>query len=477
MNLANSNSRKLARPASRTWMRACAVVAALCWALVAHAASGGIAFEDNFTSRQTTSNTSDTVNGSNVGATVEPGEPKHGGKAGGHSVWISWVAPTNGIVSFTTDGSKFDTLLSAYHLQAGGTNVGQLLEDARNDDDPLNSPYSLIQFGARSGVRYEIAVDGFGGATDDVRLRWDFVATTSAPPVIVGVPLDQAVREGDTVTLSVDMQTSPSVQLRWRYNGNSFDENSALDPNGPVLVITNFQATNVGLYSLRVTIGNARFETTPVELQINSEGQTNALARDKLIDSPGTPLLGDDGNDDLAAHPKKSIAKAGTGVSRGYDGSQIFDTTFATSDPNEPHHCGFVPSASYWYTYQPPTNGTLMINTTGSTYDNIAAAYTYSGTLTSYADLIPIACDHVSAGASASRIEFAVQKAHSYVVIIAGVNGARGYAHLNYHLDMSRQPLAPTLTNAPLALVVPAGVNVDLSPAVAGSAPLRFSWS
>ncbi len=48
-----------------------------------------------------------------AGATREPSEPRHGGKRGGASVWVSWIPSTNGVVTFSTAGSGFDTLLSA----------------------------------------------------------------------------------------------------------------------------------------------------------------------------------------------------------------------------------------------------------------------------------------------------------------------------------------------------------------------------
>lgn len=474
--------------AMRTLLGVC-----LMFALTCSHAEAALAFQDNFANRQTTTEPTDRLDGNNATATVEPGEPLHGGKEGGRSVWLTWVAPTNGIATFWTVNSASDTLLSAYSLPTGGTNVSQLVEVARNDDDPANpeAKLSLIQFGAIAGQRYEIAVDGYRGSSGDFRLRWDFVATTSAPPVIVTVPSDQAVREGDTVTLAVTLQSATPLDVDWRYNGNSFAQGgpteNSIGEHTTTLVITNFQATNVGVYSLRIrldTRGGSRveFNTTPVELQLNSEGQTNVIARDKLFDSFGTSLVGDDGNggghDSKALSAPRRRAKAGsTGVVRGYDGSQIFNTTYATTDPTEPHHCGFTPSASYWFTYQPPTNGTAMVDTSASHYDNVVAAYTYTGTVTSYADLVPICCDHGSAGANASRIEFAALRGQQYVVVVAGVNGARGIASLKYHLDVARPPVPPTVTNPVSPLVVVPGVDVTLQPGIIGSPPLHFQWN
>ena len=431
-------------------------------------------FVDNFADRELVTVDSGQLDGSNAGATREVGEPLHGGKVGGRSVWISWLAPADGIATFWTDGSTFDTLLSGYYFNsATDTTFDRLREAARNDDASVaTAPSSLIQFGARAGVRYHIAIDGFAGATGDIRLRWGFVNATSPPPVVVRVPDDQAAREGDTVTLSVEMQTSPNLRLQWRFNGDSFGA------TGPTLILPGLQVTNVGRYTLRIDLGDVRFETAPVELQINSDGQTNALARDKLLDALNSPLVpdGEDRGGVRAAGPRLFIA-ASVGVSRGYNGSQVFNTAFATADPTEPNHCGLNGSASYWYAYQPPADGTLMLDTIGSSFDTFMAAYTFSPPLTSYADLIPLACDNDSAGTNgAARLEFAAPKNRQFLVVLDGVNGARGIARLNYRLDTNRPPIAPTLLESPAMRSVAAGSTVRLQAALAGSPPLHFLW-
>lgn len=428
---------------------------------------------DNFADRQLLTDDSGRIDGSNAGATREPGEPRHGGKPGGRSVWVSWLAPADGIATFWTDGSAFDTLLSGYYFSStNDTTFDKLREADRNDDASVAAaPSSLIQFGAHAGVRYHIAVDGFAGAAGDIRLRWDFVNATSPPPVIVRVPEDQAAREGDPVTLAVDMQTSPNLRLQWRFNGNSFGA------TGPTLLIPALQFTNIGRYTLRIDLGDVRFETRPVELQINSDGQTNALAQDKILDALNSPLTPDDGGGGLRAAGAMVFTAAGVGVSRGYNGSQVFNTTYATADPTEPAHCGLNGSASYWYAYQPPADGTLVLDTIGSGFDTFIAVYTFNPPFTGYADLIPLTCDDNSAGTNgAAWLEFAAPRNRQFLVVLDGIDGARGIARLNYRLDTNRPPVAPTLVQVPAAGTAASGRNITLAPAVTGSPPLRFLW-
>jgi putative transposon-encoded protein len=125
------------------------------------------------------------VDGSNYGATREPGEPYHAGHSEGASVWYRWTAPDNGDVSFSTCGpdTNFDTMLAVY---TGGP-VNALTEVASNDDDHTTCEdrlKSTVNFRARRGTIYSLAVDGYTGATGNFHLSWRLSPSTpsAAPP-------------------------------------------------------------------------------------------------------------------------------------------------------------------------------------------------------------------------------------------------------------------------------------------------------
>jgi hypothetical protein len=149
---------------------------------------------NNFASAQTISGTSGTVNGTNVGANKETGEPNHAGNSGGASVWYRWQAPATGAVTFTTTSSNFDTLLAAYT----GSSVSSLSLIAANDD--FNGTLqSAIAFTAQGGVTYYVAVDGFGGATGSVLLTWNMV-TSTAPVIFIEQGTTNRAAALDSVT-------------------------------------------------------------------------------------------------------------------------------------------------------------------------------------------------------------------------------------------------------------------------------------
>ena len=130
---------------------------------------------DNFNSPQVLSNLAGIINGNNIDATKEPGEPNHAGNVGGHSVWYSWTPPPTvplGVsFSLRNAGTNFDTLIAVYT----GTQVNALTLIAANDDygrTPINVT-STVFFPNVPGTTYRIAVDGFSGITGSFALSWD----------------------------------------------------------------------------------------------------------------------------------------------------------------------------------------------------------------------------------------------------------------------------------------------------------------
>lgn len=454
------------------------IVLALAW-LAGGVTGHAQALQDYFTNRISYSSSAGDFTVSNVGATVEAGEPNHGGKPGGHSLWISWTAPTNGVVRFKTQASGFDTLLGTYRfVSTNDTTLDKLLLVASADDSEGFDRESEVEFGVVAGKSYEVAVDGYRGATGPIRLRWNFTPLSFEPPTLLSTPADRAYNLGDAVSLTVGLTNVGSAQLRWYFNGND------TGITGTNLTLASMDVTNVGRYKLRILSGSDQYYAPFTDLQINTEGSTNTLAQSKFLDSPDTPLKGSDGGSSLTVGGLvvRTLFNGGGGVQslgvvRGYSGSQIFSTVNATTDPLEPAHCNAPGGKSYWLSYQPPANGTLTLDTIGSTYDTVMETYTYNGTPVGYADLISLACNNNLSGTNGpSRAQFAVVKTRQYLVAVDGVGGATGTARLNYSLNTNALPQAPSLTGTPQSISVAIGANVLMTAPVAGSPPFFFKW-
>ena len=474
INLAGQPVRRTFGVAHAGW-----IVIALIW-LAGSLAGHAQALQDYFTNRTTYSTQSGDFTVDNSGATVETNEPSHGGKPGGHSLWISWIAPTNGVVRFKTQGSGFDTLLGTYRfVSTNDTTLNKLLLVANADDSEGFDRESEVEFGVVAGSTYEVAVDGYRGATGPMRLRWNLVPMSVQPPALLSTPADRSFNLGDPVSLTVGLTNIGTAQLKWYFNGVD------TGVSGTNLTLASMDVTNVGRYKLRIVVGGDQYFTPFTDLQINTEGLANTLAQNKYLDSPDTPLKGSDGGSSLTAGGLmvvRSVFNGGGGVQnlgvvRGYSGSQIFSTVNATTDPLEPAHCNAPGGKSYWLSYQPPANGTLTLDTLGSTYDTVMEGYTYNGTPAGYADLISLACNNNISGTNGpSRVQFSVVKTRQYLVAVDGVGGATGTARLNYSLNTNQLPQAPSLTGTPQPITVAVGANVLMTAPVAGSPPLFFKW-
>jgi hypothetical protein len=116
---------------------------------------------DNFVDRITVFGDNTTVNGNNISATVEPGEPALHKQRGSNSVWWTWTPAIEGVSVIDTDGSSFDTYLAVYT----GTVISNLYEVDR-DDDSGEGLQSKVMFLHTPGATYQIAVFGYSPASE-----------------------------------------------------------------------------------------------------------------------------------------------------------------------------------------------------------------------------------------------------------------------------------------------------------------------
>jgi hypothetical protein len=202
---------------------------------------------DLFTNRVALTGATNVVTTTNNFATTEPGEPHLAGERGGHSVWWRWTAPASGLVTLSTVGSSFDTLLGVYT----GTSITSLTLVAADDDSGGNST-SLVSFVASAGTEYEIAVDGWHGAVGTIVLNINQPAPSPLAPVILTEPQSVKVfltnNSPVSVTLSVAATNGSSYQ--WRVNGLP-----ASGATNASLTLANVRPGNSGYYS--VIVGNS----------------------------------------------------------------------------------------------------------------------------------------------------------------------------------------------------------------------------
>ncbi len=397
-----------------------------------------LAMSDAFAGRTVLTDPSGSRLGRNSGATRETGEPFHDGKPGRTSVWVGWRATANGLVTFSTLGSVFDTILAAYT----GAAVNSLTEVA-SDDDQGSFYTSAITFNAVQGVEYAIAVDGRGGASGEVALTWTFSATPDPLPRIVTQPLSQIAIAGQTVTLKADVSGPVGMTFQWFVNGAPVNAGTET-----TLTLANVTTQQIGSYVLQVSFAGRTITSDAALVQIATD-PTNArngvTALDKFLDAStldtGSPRAG------LSSLRSPPWIGEQNAPARGFSGTQIFSTVGAQSELGEPIHCGNVGGASQWFAYQADSAGTLAMNTTGSNFAAVIAVYTGPGT--DFETLVPVTCS------LDGSVSFAATLNTIYYIAVDGRDGATGQAQVNYLLT----PPAPPVSSGPITLK-DAGIRV-----------------
>src|SRR5439155_5523991 len=131
--------------------------------VVLHWSFGTPPANDSFASAAALSGAQGSVSGTTVAARAEPGEPPHGERASGASVWYAWTAAATGNVTFSlsTDG-----LVAVYR----GTAVDALAVVRRSDDG--GDATRTVTVAVDAGSDYRIAVDGLRGDTGPFTLTW-----------------------------------------------------------------------------------------------------------------------------------------------------------------------------------------------------------------------------------------------------------------------------------------------------------------
>lgn len=184
-----------------------------------------------------------TTNASNAQATREVDEPIHALKLGDTSIWFTWTAPAAGAVRISTAGSSFDTLLAIY----SGSSLTSLIEVASSDDidEAGGILTSAATFDAQAGQSFQVAVDGFDGATGTVALRIEMTTTgLTAPQRLSDGRFQFSITGASNRTYAVE--ASGNLTL-WTGIGSVFNTNGTVLFTDPV-------ARNLRLRFYRVSL-------------------------------------------------------------------------------------------------------------------------------------------------------------------------------------------------------------------------------
>ncbi len=427
--------------------------------------SQALPFDDKFGSRGTINGASGTGSGSNVDASVQTAEPVHAGKPGGKSVWLSWVAPADGIATFSTRGSSFDTLLAIY----SGPKLTNLTAEA-SDDDRGGFVTSQASFNATNGVEYQIAVDGLAGASGNIVLSWELEAGAEPFPKITAQPLSQTVEPGGNATFVVTAFSPTPMQFQWFFGCREIPGATT-----DTLTITNVQARQAGSYRVVIVNDSSRLaESLPAALEIGPNPRVRSFEK---IEDLFEALSGST-NGFRAASPKSASGLGGEAmlVSMGSIVSQLFNTS-----PNNPglrviNECGVIGGHPAWLAFKPAADGKVLVDTIGSTFDTILSIYRSTNdlhTLQTNLGSLFVKCDNNSAPDGVrSLLRFDATAGTVYLAVVDGAGGASGPAQIHWGLG-----LAPVIVSGGSNFTSRFGSSVTLEAGVANGNPApTYQW-
>jgi Ca2+-binding RTX toxin-like protein len=105
-----------------------------------------------------------------------------------------------------------------------------------------------------------------------------------------------------------------------------------------------------------------------------------------------------------------------------------------SAEPGEPSHDGVTPRRTTWYSLTAAESGTAVVNTVGSTFDTVLAAYTGGPQITKLQALASND-DYISPLTRQSRIAFPVVKGWKYTIALDGYRGEMGDIHLQWAIN------------------------------------------
>ncbi len=259
-------------------------------------------------------------------------------------------------------------------------------------------------------------------------------------PVFTLQPLKaQTNAVGSTVTLTAAATAIPPVTLyRWYLNSVPIP-----GATGPSLTLTNLTGADGGNFTVEA---------------LNLYGAT--MSKDALIraDLPALPFMDNFGN-------RKAIL--------GLSGAGYGDNRLCTYELYEPSHYGRTSKRSTWLKWVAPTNGVMVIDTAGSSFNTVLAAYTGS----KVDALTRVTSDDDSAGFANSRIVFNAAYNVSYSLVVAGRPGdEKGDVFFSWTFYPTETRL-PVITSQPVDVSVTAGSPVTLAVAYgSNNAPVLVQW-
>lgn len=378
---------------------------------------------DNFAKRIALLETNLIVVANNTGATIESGEPNPQGYAASHSLWWSFVAPTNGSVRIDFNGISFAPLIGTYT----GTSL-PTLKVVTNVTDYIKRE---CVFNVSAGTNYMISVDGYNGATGDFQFRFDF-----RPLLVNDAFTNRILLLGNSFTANADNRGATVELNEPKHAGLTGNRSLWWSWTAPTSEIVTLKVTGHGfsprlaiyqglvLGTLKPLFSNYTAQALSDHITFVAEAGTNyQIAVDSAFTEFGSLSLA------LTSTPRPVNDEfSNASVLNGHTPTVIGSNIAAKAEAGEPSHAGFPASHSVWWQWVAGVSGPVSINTRGSAFDTLLAVYTGSA----LTNLVAVAAnDDEPSGGGASRVTFNAVAGITHFIAVDGFAHSEGQMQLN----------------------------------------------
>lgn len=355
---------------------------------------------------------------STSGATVESGEPLPCGALGA-TVWFQVTVPTSGTLIVYTDPSDYDTVLAAYSQRAGTRGATLACND--DVDDTLNS---RVSFPVTAGRTYYLQGGGYFGDTGMLALQLHFVPCGT----------------NDHRVCSTGIASNPS---RATASTAGFTlEAGEPRPCGGMAATAWYKYTAATAQSVVVDTGGSTFDTVLAVfvddddalgalVACNDDGVFGQGSAVRFTTSPGTSYFiqlggyyGATGQASLTLAPCATNDHVGCAPSVA-SSAETRSTSAYTLEAGERRPCGSIGKTAWW-SYTPTTTRTMTVDTAGSSFDTVLAAYAGSVTSTS------LVCIDDTSTSRQARITFTAYAGQTYYIQAGGYDSASGLLQMTF---------------------------------------------
>lgn len=428
--------------------------------------------------------------GNNSKATRESGEPVHGGyegNPGGKSLWWKYTSTFNGMLTLSTRGSNFDTVLAVY--------VGDNLEGLTPvgyDDNSGPDETSLLTVRVSIGNTYYIAVDGYNGASGKVVLTAAGEQYSFSGPAINDHYSDRtqlagayvfdygynynATEDDEGYYIGPDSQnvwwtwTAPaSGQVAFRTAGSDFDTVLAVFRRTP----PEGYGGPVEYYHDDVNL-RARDLSSLITITDVVAGEVFDVAIDGFSDRNGSIIF------TIEQQPVSVPPNDHFDYRLGIQGNSYAVTTVfggTLNEDGEPIHANVATYQSLWWTWTATANGLVTVSTKSKLKDNRVAnpvIAVYRGPRLSFLKTVVYAQDLANTGRAS--VQFEATKGETYQIAVARPYTSAPGGELDFRLKFEKG--SPKISKQPTDASVKAGKNVTFSVDVSSKTlkPIKYQW-